>query len=432
VAVPSAEAVHDPPQVLVLGAGNTAMDVARTARRLGLRAVCVDWVAEPYALARPDELAEARHEGVEIRFLRTVARLEGENGRVRRAALAQTRQTRPDRLPKTLGGTPEMLDADLVVMAMGYRGDRAFAAMLPGTPVARTARGVPDRRWLASGILASTSSDFAFNKPVGQLALGRETGLASSALPFQERLWVAGDALVGPSTVVEAMAHGRRAAASVLGTRPSRGSRRQPRTVLVGYESRGGRTARAGGLIADRLRETGAVVRAVPLAPVGVDELMNTDLFVLGTWVEGFVVAGVGPARAARDWLASLPRLPGLRAAIFCTYSVSPRRTLRAIRTELEHRGMIILAEDAFGPRGLGWAAAAFSADLLAAAGPGRRREGLPLAEQARRVLRLNDGRDYRLALVPLPADAAALTQAIFEDITEEHRDRRLATRYAA
>jgi pyridine nucleotide-disulfide oxidoreductase len=357
----------------VLGAGNTAMDVARTARRLGLRAVCVDWVAEPYALARPDELAEARHEGVEIRFLRTVARLEGESGRVRRAALAQTRQTRPDRLPKTLGGTPEMLDADLVVMAMGYRGDRAFAAMLPGTPVARTARGVPDRRWLASGILASTSSDFAFNKPVGQLALGRETGLASSALPFQERLWVAGDALVGPSTVVEAMAHGRRAAASVLGTRPSRGSRRQPRRVLVGYESRGGRTARAGGLIADRLRETGAVVRAVPLAQVGVDELMNTDLFVLGTWVEGFVVAGVGPARAARDWLASLPRLPGLRAAIFCTYSVSPRRTLRAMRTELEHRGVIILAEDTFGPRtrDIASAAAQFSAELLAAAWPG-------------------------------------------------------------
>jgi glutamate synthase (NADPH) small chain len=368
----SAEAKVSPPQVLVLGAGNTAMDVARTARRLGFGAVCVDWVAERYALARPDEIAEARHEGVEIRFLSTVACLEGENGRVSRAALARTRQTRPDRKPKILRGSPEMLKADLVVMAMGYRGDRAFAEILPGTPVVRTATGVPDRRWVASGMLASPASDFAFNKPVGRLALGRETGLASSALPFQERLWAAGDALVGPSTVVEAMAHGRRAAASVLGTRPSRGARGEPRRVLVGYESRGGRTARAAGLIAEKLRETGAVVRAVPLAQIGADDLMNTDLFVLGTWVEGFVVAGVGPARAARDWLGSLPRLAGLRTATFCTYSVSSRGTLPALRRALERRGMIILAEGAFGPRArdIESAAAQFSARLLATVWP--------------------------------------------------------------
>jgi len=108
--VPSAAAGEGRrPQVLVLGAGNTAMDVARTARRLGLRAVCVDWVAERFALARPDELDEARHEGVDIRFLRTVTRLEGESGRVRRAVLARTRQARGDRLPKVLSGDPETL-----------------------------------------------------------------------------------------------------------------------------------------------------------------------------------------------------------------------------------------------------------------------------------------------------------------------------------
>jgi glutamate synthase (NADPH) small chain len=372
VAVPSAAGPENPPRVLVLGAGNTAMDVARTARRLGLRAVCIDWVAERYALARPDELDEARHEGVEIRFLSTVARLEGENGWVTRAALARTRQTRPDRLPKVLRGSPETLEVALVVMAMGYRSDRAFAEMLPGAPVARTASGVPDRRWVASGILASRASDFAFNKPVGQLALGRESALAGSALPFQERLWAAGDALVGPATVVEAMAQGRRAAASVLATIPSHAAHSQPRRVLVGYESRAGRTAHAAGLIARALRETGTVVRAVPLAQIGVDELMNTDLLVLGTWVEGFVVAGVGPARAARDWLASLPRLAGLRTATFCTYSISPRQTLPAIRRELERRGMITVAEGAFGPRArdIEAATARFSARLLAVAWP--------------------------------------------------------------
>ncbi|HSR25240.1 MAG TPA: FAD-dependent oxidoreductase, partial [Candidatus Eisenbacteria bacterium] len=361
------------PQVLVLGAGNTAMDVARTARRLGLRAVCVDWVAERFALARPDELEEARHEGVEIRFLRTVASLEGEGGRVRRAALARTRQTRADRRPKTVGGDREMLEADLVVMAMGYRSDPVFAAMLPGTPVAREANGVPDRRWLASGILASPASALAYHKPVGKLALGRETGLSISALPFHERLWAAGDALVGPSTVVEAMAQGRRAALSVLRTRPSRGPRRQPRQVLVAYESRGGRTAHAAGLIAGNLRDTGAVVRAVPLGQIGVTDLLETDLLIIGTWVEGFVVAGVGPARATQNWLAALPRLAGLRTATFCTYAVSPKGTLPAMREALEHRGMTVMAEAAFGPRPRGIAAdtARFTGRLLALAWPG-------------------------------------------------------------
>jgi glutamate synthase (NADPH/NADH) small chain len=364
-----------PPQVLVLGAGNTAMDVARTARRLGLRAVCVDWVDERFALARPDELDEARRDGVEIRFLRTVARLEGERGRVRRAALTRTRQSRAGRRPKPLDGDPEMLDADLVVMAMGYRPDPALAAMLPGTPVARTAKGLPDRRWLASGILASPAPAFAHHKPVGRLALGREAGLAASALPFQERLWAAGDALVGPSTVVEAMAQGRRAAAAVLAARPRRGPRREPRRVLVAYESRGGRTAHAARLVADRLRDTGAVVRAVPLAQVGIADLTETDLLIIGTWVEGFVVAGVAAAHATRAWLAALPRLAGLRTATFCTFAVSPKATLATMRQELEDRGMTVLAEGAFGPgaRNITENAARYAEQLLAAAWPAQR-----------------------------------------------------------
>jgi NADPH-dependent glutamate synthase beta subunit-like oxidoreductase len=274
-----------PPQVLVLGAGNTAMDVARTARRLGLQAVCVDWVDERFALARPDELAEARHEGVEVRFLRTLARLEGEEGRVRRAALTRTRQNRADRRPKPGRGDPEMLDVDLVVMAMGYRSDPAYRAVLPGTPVAREAGGIPDRRWLASGVLANPAPEFA-------------------------------------------------------------------------------------SLVADRLRGTGAVVRAIPLAQVSLADLTETDLLIVGTWVEGLVVARVGAARAARAWLAGLPRLPGLRAATFCTFAISPGGTLAEMRRALEGRGAVVMAEGAFGPgaRNITGNAASFAGELLAAA----------------------------------------------------------------
>jgi glutamate synthase (NADPH) small chain len=374
-AAPAASGDGAQPRVLVLGAGNTALDAARTARRLGLRAVCVDWVDERFALARPDELAEARHEGVEVRFLRTVARLEGEDGRVRRAVLARTTQKLAAQRPKVRGEERELLRIDLVVMAMGYRSDPAFAAMLPGTPVARVAKGLPGRRWLASGILASPAPEFARHKPVGALALGREAGLAASALPFQDRLWAAGDALVGPSTVVEAMAQGRHAADAVLRARPSRGPRPRPRRVLVTYESRGGRTARAAGLVADRLRSTGAVVRMVPLAQAGLAELTDTDLLVIGTWVEGFVLARVRAARATRAWLADLPRLAGLRVATFCTFAVSPAASLAGMQQALEERGAVVVAEGAFGPgaRNIAENAAVFAERLVTAAWPGER-----------------------------------------------------------
>ncbi len=215
--VPPERADIDEPLVLVFGAGETAMDVARTARRLGLRAVCVARRSERFAQARPGELAEARAEGVAFRFLRTVTRLEGEGGRVRRAVLTRTRQRRAGQRPKLVERDNETLDVDLVVMALGYRSDSALAAALPGAPVARETNGIPDRRWLASGVLAGQAQAFAHHEPVGLLALGRETGLTASAVPFRERLWAAGDALVGPSTVAEAMAQGRRAASAVLG-----------------------------------------------------------------------------------------------------------------------------------------------------------------------------------------------------------------------
>jgi signal transduction histidine kinase len=53
--------------------------------------------------------------------------------------------------------------------------------------------------------------------------------------------------------------------------------------------------------------------------------------------------------------------------------------------------------------------------------------------EQAGQVMGLPDGRDHRLSRAPLPAaPGTASTQVIFEDVTEEHRERHRATRYAA
>jgi len=348
------------PRVLVLGAGNTAMDVARTARRLGLAATCVDWLDERFALARPDELEESRREGVEVRFSRTLTALHGSTGRVSRAQLARTSQGRADRPPKVLTDGAEELEVDLVVMAMGYRNDPAFASVLPGTPLRREASGVPDRRWLASGILANPGSAFAHHSPVGPLAIGREVGLWAASMPVSERLWAVGDALIGPATVVEAMAHGRRAAVSVLDARPTRPSRsngessnRQPR-VLVGYASVGGRTARAAQAIASGFSAQGDQVHMLPMIKIGASELAAADLLVLGSWVEGFVVAGVRPAKAMRAWLANAPRLGGKPVGIFATFRVAPKGALHDMRLAVEAKGGVVVSEAAFGPRELG------------------------------------------------------------------------------
>jgi glutamate synthase (NADPH/NADH) small chain len=209
--------------VLVVGAGNTAMDVARLARRLGARAICVDWMDRRFAPVRPDELEEANLEGVDIRFSTTVDHLESSGAGLIKAHLNFTEQKSMAEKPKVISHLAASEIVDLVVMAMGYRVDTSFSRILPKSPISRRARsGIADRRWQASGLLAGGSPAFARNQPIGQLALGRERAYAQSDANVAERVWVAGDALVGPATVVEAMAQGRRAAQTILKVQPSR------------------------------------------------------------------------------------------------------------------------------------------------------------------------------------------------------------------
>ena len=339
-------------RVLVLGAGNTAMDVARSARRAGLAALCVDWVDERFALARPDELAEARSEGVEVRFLSTLVSLEGEDGRVARGVLATTEQASASGRPKVVEGANRSESIDLVVMAMGYRADPAFTSEVAGAPISRKFSGLPDRRWMASGLLARPASAFANNNPVGQLALGRENAMRTAAFPVRDRTWVVGDALVGPSTVVEAMVQGRRAASAVLDAMPARADHHRAgerARVLVCFESSGGTTAKVARTVGDGFVASGHDVRVVPIANVRPEDLASADFLVVGTWVEGMVVAKVGPAKAMKKWIDGLPRLGGKEVALFCTYAVSPKRTLDIMASVLETKGAHVVSKVAFG-----------------------------------------------------------------------------------
>jgi NADPH-dependent glutamate synthase beta subunit-like oxidoreductase len=191
------------------------MDVARSARRLGAHALCVDWMDRRFAPVRADELAEAEAEGVEIRFTTTVEAIEGEPGRLRGVRLARTRQRHAGDRPKPVG-RGELVEVDLVVTAMGYDLDPALQPRTGDVPVAKAVPRFIDRRWVASGLLANPAPAFARHEPVGELAIGRETVRYAAAAPRTPRVWVAGDALTGPATVVDAMAQGKQAALGVI------------------------------------------------------------------------------------------------------------------------------------------------------------------------------------------------------------------------
>ena len=315
----------------MLGAGNTAMDVARTARRLGLRAVCVDWVDERFALARPDELDEARLKAWRSgSCAQWPARRQTAAGRFARRAGADPARTVPTSGPEPHDGDHRVVDAQLVVMAMGYRTDPAFATTLPGTPRAREAKGSPTGAgWPAASLPTQRRSSRTTSRSAGWLWAGTP---GSPPLRCHSRHGCGRPAtpLVGPSTVVEAMAQGRRAAEAVLASRPGRGPRPEPRRVLVAYESQRRPDRAAARLVADGLRTHRRGRAGGPASP-GRDRRTSRDRPARIRHVGGRIRGRPGrpSSRTAPGW----PTCPGCPA-----FALRPSAPSRSPRKERSHR----------------------------------------------------------------------------------------------
>jgi len=113
-------------RVVVYGAGNTAMDAARTARRLGVEEALVVFVSDrAHMEAHAFEAAEASEEGVKIRWLTRIAALEGASLTVEEMELDASGRPQPT-------GRFETLSADAVVLALGQQADSAFLGKIPG------------------------------------------------------------------------------------------------------------------------------------------------------------------------------------------------------------------------------------------------------------------------------------------------------------
>jgi glutamate synthase (NADPH/NADH) small chain len=172
-------------RVVVIGGGNTAIDVAIESVRLGAEEVTLVYRrTEAEMPAYPHEVEQARAEGVEILFLTNPTRflgriwLEGvECVRMELGAPDESGRARPEPVP----GSEHVIPCDMLIKAIGQEPRRELAEWIEGLE-------------LDSG---------------GRLAID-ETGHTSVA-----RIYAAGDATNGGATVVEAVREGKLAARAV-------------------------------------------------------------------------------------------------------------------------------------------------------------------------------------------------------------------------
>ena len=113
-------------RVVVYGGGNTAMDAARTARRLGADETLIVYRRDrAHMPAHEFEADEALSEGVKIKWLTTIHDIVGATLTVERMTIDENGRPQPT-------GEMETLEADTVVLALGQDSDSGFLRGVPG------------------------------------------------------------------------------------------------------------------------------------------------------------------------------------------------------------------------------------------------------------------------------------------------------------
>ena len=174
--------------VAVVGAGNVAMDAARTAKRLGAENVYIVYRrSEAESPARKEELHHAKEEGIIFKFLNNPSKIIGdENGYVTGMEVIRQELGEPDasgrRRPMPIEGSNTVLDVDTVVIAIGQS---------PNPLIRQTTPGLDTQKW--GGIIVN------------------EDTMESS----KSNVYAGGDTVTGAATVILAMGAGKKAAAAI-------------------------------------------------------------------------------------------------------------------------------------------------------------------------------------------------------------------------
>lgn len=173
--------------VVVVGAGNVAMDSARTALRMGANVKLVYRRGREEMPARKEEINHAEEEGVEFLLLANPVEIIGdEQGNVKAVKCIEMQLGEPDasgrRSPIPVEGSEFTVDCDEVIVALGT------------TPNPIIKRSMPLLETTKKGTIVAD-----------------ENGLTN--IP---RLYAGGDAMTGAATVILAMGAGKRSAQAIL------------------------------------------------------------------------------------------------------------------------------------------------------------------------------------------------------------------------
>jgi len=113
-------------RVVVYGGGNTALDAARTAKRLGATDTVIIYRRDrEHMPAHAFEADEALEEGVKIKWLTTIKQVAGPELTIERMEIDAKGRPHPT-------GEFETLEADAVVLALGQETDSGFLERIPG------------------------------------------------------------------------------------------------------------------------------------------------------------------------------------------------------------------------------------------------------------------------------------------------------------
>ncbi|MEM1986502.1 MAG: NADPH-dependent glutamate synthase [Nitrososphaeria archaeon] len=174
-------------KVIVIGGGNTAVDSARVAVRMGVEEVKIAYRrSEEDMPARREEILRAKEEGVKILPLVNPVRFIGdENDHVIKVELVKNQLTYIDEtgrsVPVPIEGSNFHIDGDMIILAIGQKANRVFTQTVPELKLDKDGYIVVDYE-------AKTSL---------------------------ERVWAGGDIIRGSATVIQAVGDGKRAAASI-------------------------------------------------------------------------------------------------------------------------------------------------------------------------------------------------------------------------
>lgn len=174
-------------RVVTIGGGNVAMDVARTALRLGAKESMIVYRRSVEELpARSEEVEHAKEEGVAFQLLANPVRFLGPDDELAEVECIETKLGERDRSgrrrPIPIPGTEFILESDTVVIAAGNQPHPLIPRTTPDLKVTRRGNIVAD--------------------PVTG-----ETNLPG--------VFAGGDIVTGAATVIEAMGAGKRAATAI-------------------------------------------------------------------------------------------------------------------------------------------------------------------------------------------------------------------------